>query len=321
MTGEYRPRTLRRLRYRARARRLDRRREQPGAGSRFTCFLRMASRSAARHLRGADPHRRRRSGAVLIEAGLSAHGFITEPYRPDRGAGGAARRRRRRRRDRPQHAWDAASICAAGGEPARRAGARHHVLEPETVVGAIRAGATTSSKSVELDALVVALERAVQHRRLRDEKWPVAGGGRGVRLREPRDQPGHDARHDLLSRVADSEALVWSPARAAPARSWWPACSTGAGARTDRSFPSTAPRCRRRCWRASCSDMPAAPSPTRAACARASSCRRTAARSSSTRSASCRSRCSRSCCARCRNGWCGPSVPIARSGRPAGGGD
>ena len=40
----------------------------------------------------------------------------------------------------------------------------------ETAVGAIRAGAYDFlTKPVELDALVVALERAVQHRRLRDE--------------------------------------------------------------------------------------------------------------------------------------------------------
>ena len=81
----------------------------------------------------------------------------------------------------------------------------------ETAVGAIRAGAYDFlTKPVELDALVVALERAVQHRPLRDEvkrlRQVVAEApGFGALLGT---SPAMPRVYDLLSRVADSDATV-----------------------------------------------------------------------------------------------------------------
>jgi DNA-binding NtrC family response regulator len=81
----------------------------------------------------------------------------------------------------------------------------------ETAIGAIRAGAYDFlTKPVELEALVVAVERAVEHRRLRDEVR---------RLRRVVDHatgfgdlvgasPAMARVYDLLSRVADSDASV-----------------------------------------------------------------------------------------------------------------
>ncbi len=82
------------------------------------------------------------------------------------------------------------------------------------------------------------------------------------------------------------------PARAAPARSWSRARSTGsASARTGRSSRSTAARSPRRCSRASCSATSAARSRARSSRSSAGSSSPTAARCSSTRSATCRPRC------------------------------
>jgi two-component system response regulator HydG len=81
----------------------------------------------------------------------------------------------------------------------------------ETAIGAIRAGAYDFiTKPFELEALVLALERAVQHRHLRDEV---------KRLRRVVDDargfgellgtsPAMARVYDLVSRVADSEASV-----------------------------------------------------------------------------------------------------------------
>ena len=97
----------------------------------------------------------------------------------------------------------------------------------------------------------------------------AAGGGRRARASASSlgDSPAMQRVYDLLDRASPTPTRrCSSPARAAPARSWSRARSTGAaGARAGRSSPSTAPRCRRRCSRASCSATRAAPSPTRAA--------------------------------------------------------
>jgi DNA-binding NtrC family response regulator len=81
----------------------------------------------------------------------------------------------------------------------------------DTAIGAIRAGAYDFlTKPVELDALVVAVERAVQHRRLRDEVRRLrrvvneaSGFGELVGT-----SPAMTRVYDLVSRVADSEASV-----------------------------------------------------------------------------------------------------------------
>jgi DNA-binding NtrC family response regulator len=81
----------------------------------------------------------------------------------------------------------------------------------ETAIGAIRAGAYDFlTKPVELDALVVALERAVQHRRLREELRRLrrvvedaSGFGDLVGT-----SPAMTRIYDLLARVADSDASV-----------------------------------------------------------------------------------------------------------------
>ena len=81
----------------------------------------------------------------------------------------------------------------------------------ESAVGAIRAGAYDFlTKPIELDALVVALERAVQHRLLRDEVRRLrrvvehaAGFGELIGT-----SPAMTRIYDLLSRVADSDASV-----------------------------------------------------------------------------------------------------------------
>jgi DNA-binding NtrC family response regulator len=150
-----------------------------------------------------------------IEAGLGAHGFATES-RTDPAAALAALR------DadvdvvvtdlnmRGMHGLDLCERVVAS-----RPDVPVLVITAfgslETAVGAIRAGAYDFlTKPVELDALVVALERAVQHRRLRDEV---------KRLRQVVDDasgfgeligtsPAMTRVYDLLSRVADSEASV-----------------------------------------------------------------------------------------------------------------
>jgi DNA-binding NtrC family response regulator len=150
-----------------------------------------------------------------IEAGLRAHGFATES-RTDPAAALAALR------DadvdvvvtdlnmRGMHGLDLCERVVAS-----RPDVPVLVITAfgslETAVGAIRAGAYDFlTKPVELDALLVALERAVQHRRLRDEV---------KRLRQVVDDasgfgeligtsPAMTRLYDLLSRVADSEASV-----------------------------------------------------------------------------------------------------------------
>jgi DNA-binding NtrC family response regulator len=150
-----------------------------------------------------------------IEAGLGAHGFATES-RTDPAAALAALR------DadvdvvvtdlnmRGMHGLDLCERVVAS-----RPDVPVLVITAfgslETAVGAIRAGAYDFlTKPVELDALVVALERAVQHRRLRDEV---------KRLRQVVDDasgfgeligtsPAMTRVYDLLSRVVDSEASV-----------------------------------------------------------------------------------------------------------------
>jgi DNA-binding NtrC family response regulator len=150
-----------------------------------------------------------------IETGLSAHGFSTESHTDPTAALAALR-------DadvdvvvtdlnmRGMHGLDLCERVVAS-----RPDVPVLVITAfgslETAVGAIRAGAYDFlTKPVELDALVVALERAVQHRRLRDEV---------KRLRQVVDEasgfgallgtsPAMTRVYDLLSRVADSEASV-----------------------------------------------------------------------------------------------------------------
>jgi two-component system response regulator HydG len=81
----------------------------------------------------------------------------------------------------------------------------------ETAVAAIRAGAYDFiGKPVQLDILAIALRRAVQHRALRDEVKRL----RSEVGRAPRDglllgeSPAMAHVHDLVARVADSEASV-----------------------------------------------------------------------------------------------------------------
>ena len=89
-----------------------------------------------------------------------------------------------------------------------------------------------------------------------------------------------------------------SPARAAPARSWWRAPFTSARcAAPPPSCPTTARPPRANSPTASCSAIGAARSPARSTISPGSSAPPPAARSSSTRSAICRSTCSPSCCA------------------------
>src|SRR5262249_40511443 len=81
----------------------------------------------------------------------------------------------------------------------------------ETAIAAIRAGAYDFiTKPIEIDALVVALERAVQHRRLREEVQQLR------RVVEESTHFGNligtsaamSAVYDLLERIADSSATV-----------------------------------------------------------------------------------------------------------------
>ena len=113
--------------------------------------------------------------------------------------------------------------------------------------------------------------RARRVRRPRRRRRPrptdrIVGRSRGHAGGVQGHRPGGPARRDR----ADHRA------RAAPARSWWPApCTTTAAGPTSRSWPSTAPPSRRRCWRASCSATSRAPSPGPTGAASASSSRPT----------------------------------------------
>ena len=142
----------------------------------------------------------------------------------------------------------------------------------ETAVGAIRAGAYDFiTKPVELDALVLTLERAVQHRALRDEVQAPAPGASAEAQALERARRRRARRcgrsTTLIDRVAETDATVLITgesgtgkelvARGAP--------HARAGARTGRSSRSTARPCPSRCSRASCSATSRAPSPTRKA--------------------------------------------------------
>ena len=81
----------------------------------------------------------------------------------------------------------------------------------DTAVGAIRAGAYDFiTKPIEIDALAVAVQRAVERRRLRLEvmelRRAVGAGGRFGKLLGTSD--AMRAVHDLLDRIADSTATV-----------------------------------------------------------------------------------------------------------------
>jgi len=81
----------------------------------------------------------------------------------------------------------------------------------ESAVAAIRAGAYDFiSKPVQLDILAIAVHRAVQHRALRDEvKRLRSEVGRASRVQELiGDSPAMRRVHELVARVADSEANV-----------------------------------------------------------------------------------------------------------------
>ena len=106
----------------------------------------------------------------------------------------------------------------------------------ETAIAAIRAGAYDFiTKPVKIDALALALERAVQHRALRDEVKrlrPRRGRRRALRASCSATARRCSDVYALLDRIADSDAIgARSPARAAPARSSWRArCTARAGA-------------------------------------------------------------------------------------------
>ena len=110
----------------------------------------------------------------------------------------------------------------------------------ETAIGAIRAGAYDFiTKPFEIDALAVALERAVQHRLLREEVKRLRRlvGDDGALRGADRREPGHAARCDGSSSAWSTRTRPCSsPGRAARARSSSPRRSIATAAGSDGPF-------------------------------------------------------------------------------------
>jgi len=150
-----------------------------------------------------------------IEAGLVTHGFATCSYTDPTAAVAALRDADVDVivTDLNMAGMNGLELCVQAAE--RRPDVPVLVLTAfgslETAVGAIRAGAYDFlTKPVELDALVVALQRAVQHRRLRDEVRRLRrvvedAEGFGDLLGT---SPAITRIYDLLSRVAESDASL-----------------------------------------------------------------------------------------------------------------
>ena len=150
-----------------------------------------------------------------VEAGLLTHGFATRSYTDPTAALAALRDADVDViiTDLNMAGVSGLELCVQAAE--RRPDVPVLVLTAfgslETAVGAIRAGAYDFlTKPVELDALVVALDRAVQHRRLRDEVRRLRrvvedAEGFGDLLGT---SPAITRIYDLLSRVAESDASI-----------------------------------------------------------------------------------------------------------------
>jgi two-component system response regulator HydG len=142
----------------------------------------------------------------------------------------------------------------------------------DAAVAAIRAGAYDFiNKPVEIEALAIAVDRAATHRSLREElKRLRLETGRLPRFDQLiGESPAMQEAYDLIERVAASDAAV---------------LITGeSGTGKEDSSPSTAPRCRRPCWRASSLVTGREPSPMRRTRRWVSSAGRTGGPSCSTR--------------------------------------
>src|SRR4030095_4491554 len=148
--------------------------------------------------------------------------------------------------------------------------------EVSSAVEAMKLGAydylTKPARIEELDILV---RKAAEKGRLIRQN---------VVLRDRLDPPAPAGGHITASpKMQERPRTAW--ARAGRAGSGWPPPSTTTRRAPARpSWPSTAARCRARCWSPSCSATRRAPSPARCTPSPASSSSPTAARSSSTRS-------------------------------------
>jgi two-component system response regulator HydG len=169
----------------------------------------------------------------------------------------------------------------------------------QTAVAAIRGGAYDFvTKPLEVDALALALERAIQHRSLREEVRRLRRA-----VEEARQfgallgtSPAMRRVYELLDRIVIQRLRLINTDGTGGSRR----LASTSGVHEGRAVRITPPS-RRPCSRASSSATCVAPSPTRTRRARDSSCRPAAGRSCSTRSATCRSASRPSSCARSRH--------------------
>ena len=172
----------------------------------------------------------------------------------------------------------------------------------ETAISAMKSGAFDYiTKPFKNDEVLVVLRNAVERRRLMAENTALrqnlqaqAARFSGIIGRSSTDEAGVQPDHPGGAEPVDDPR---SPARAAPARSWWRGPSTrtprAPSAPSSRSIPGT---CRRICSSPPSSATSRAPSPARSTRRRACATWPTRAPSSSTRSATSRRRRRPSCC-------------------------
>ena len=185
----------------------------------------------------------------------------------------------------------------------------------QQAVAALEKAPTNFSLPLDLEHFALAVGRALETRRLRDE------------VRRFQQLLSDDRFHGMLGRsrvmrglfdqirqLARAEGPVLVIGESGTGKELVArGCTPRASAPAARSWPSTAPGCRPSSWKASSSAMSPVPSPAPIARTRGCSNRPTAVRSFSTRSARCRCRCRPSSCACCRKARSARWVPSANS--------